>query len=199
VRQLMEAVTSYLRGLEVNAVISEETSTDMYAGAVNEPVLHLTGRRINKIRLASPGYVSCNTLSRVYRFQYEINLDKKLSRGASRQISANTKSIKENKKFGLFGGKVVAINWVGGELADNLNRDSDVLKTLLDCTNLLGNPEFRVYMKDPSTVVILGPRFVETRLLIELFRSGLKERQGGCVFGFSICDRIAKQVREFVM
>ncbi|MFC2045187.1 hypothetical protein ACFLUH_00715 [Chloroflexota bacterium] len=194
----MEAVTGYLRGMGVEAVVTEEALKDVFVAVASELVIQLKGRSIDKIRLTSPDYMSCTTVSRIYRFQYEINLDKKLSREANRQINANTKTIRENKKLGLFGGKVAAINWIGGELADILNRDTDVLETLLDCTNLLGDPGFRVSVKDPSTVVILGPRFVETRMITELFRSGLKEQQRECVFGFNICDRIAKRVKDLV-
>ena len=194
----MEAVTGYLRGQGIAAAVEEETSRDFSVMFSSNLVIRLQGQSIDKISLTSPDYMSCTTISRIYRFQYEINLDKKLPREVYRRINVSTKSVKENKKLGLFGGKVVAINWVGGELADVLNNDTATAEVLLECTNLMGDPGFRVAVEDPATVLILGPRFIEIGMLTELFRSGLKEQQRECVFGFNICDRIAGHVRELI-
>ena len=197
-RQLVEAITNYLRSLEVDAIPGEESSKDMFGETSNEPVIHLKGQSADRIRLISTDYISCGIPGSVSRFQYEVFFDQKFTHKSSQQIGARTKIIKEKKALGLFGGEVAGISWIGGELADLLNHDSDISNVLLDCAKSPGNPEFRIQTKSPSTVEIQGPRFAEPERIMDLFSLGVKEQFENCVFGFKICDRIAKHVRELV-
>ena len=181
-RQLVQAVMSYLHSLSVDAFPVEDTSTDRLGGAISEPVIQLNGQSINRIRLASTDFISCGIMGSVSRFHYEILLDKKLARKSNQQIRAKTKSIKEKKSLGLFGGRVVGINWVGRDLSELLNHDSNISKILLNCTKSLGEPEFRIQTKSPYTVEILGPRFIEPQRIIDLLAIESKERFEECVF-----------------
>ena len=195
-QQLLNTITKYIGSLGVDALLVEESSTDNFGGTINELVIRLKGKSIDRIRLNSMDYISCGVLSSVSRFHYEVFLDKKLTRNYTRQIRAKTKSIKEKKTLGLFGGKVIDINWVGQDLAELLNHDSEISKVLLDCTKALGNPEFQIRAKSPSTVEILGPRFVEPQRIMDLLAVGKMGQFEECIFEFNICERIAKHVRE---
>ena len=195
-RQLFEAITNHLRNLGVDASLVEESSMDNFGGTVREPIIELKGRSIDRIRLASTDYLSCGILASVSRFHYEVFLDKKFTRKFSKDIRAKTKSIKDKKSLGLFGGTVVGINWVGQDLAELLNHDSEITKVLLDCIKSTGKPEFQVQTRSTSTVEILGPRFAEPQRITDLLTLGAKERFEECIFGFKICERIARHIRE---
>lgn len=195
-QQLVQVIIGYLHSLGIDAFLVEDTSTDRFGGAISEPVIQLNGQSINRIRLKSTEFISCGIMGSVSRFHYEILLDKKLARKSNQKIRTKTKSIKEKKSFGLFGGRVVGINWVGRDLAELLNHDSNILKILLDCTKSLGEPEFRIQTKSPYSVEILGPRFIESQRIMDLLAVESKERFEKCVFGYRICDRIAKHIRE---
>ena len=135
----------------------------------------------------------------VSRFQYEVLLDKELPRKSSQHFRAKTKSIKERRALGLFGGRTVSIKWVGYDLAELLNRDSEILTTLLDCTKSLGDPAFQIQVKLPSTVEILGPKFIEPQCIMDLLSDESREPFESCVFGYRICDRIARHVRDLAI
>lgn len=142
---------------------------------IDEPVIQVKGQSINRILLASTNFISCGIMGSVSRFHYEVLLDKELSRKSRQQIHAKTKSVKDKKSLGLFGGRVVGINWVGHELAEILNHDSDITQILLDCTKSLGDPEFQIQTGSPSTVEILGPRFTEPQRIMDLIAAESKE------------------------
>jgi len=195
-RQLVQVIMGYLHNLGIDVFLVEATSTDRFGGAISEPVIQLNGQSINRIRLTSTEFISCGIIGSVSRFRYEILLDKKFTRKSTQQIRTKTKPIKEKKKLGLFGGRVVGINWVGRDLAELLNHDANIVEILLDCTKSLGEPEFRIQTKSPYTVEILGPRFVEPQRIMDLLAVDSKERFEKCVLGYRICDRIAKHIRE---
>ena len=197
-QQLFEAMSNYLRNLGIDSILATEPSTDSFGGTINEPVIKLKGQNVDRIYLTSTDYISCGVQGSVSRFIYDIVLEKKLTGKAGKLLEAKTKSIKEKKLVGLFGGLVVSINWVGRDLADLLNHDSYISKVLLDCAKSKGNPEFRVQVKLPFTSQIIGPKFAEPQRIIDLLTFGSKEQFEECVFGFKICDRIAEHVRQLV-
>jgi len=197
-QQLFEAMSSYLRSLGIDSILATEPSMDIFGGTINEPVIKLKSQNVDGIHLTLTDYVSCGVQGSISRFIYDIVLEKKLTGKTGKLLEVRTKSIKEKKLVGLFGGQVVSINWVGRDLADVLNHDSDIARVLLDCAKSKGNPEFRVQVKLPFTVKIIGPRFAEPQRIIDLLTLGSKERFEECVFGFKICDRIAKHVRQLV-
>jgi hypothetical protein len=197
-QKLAEAIRNYLTGLGVKVVLVEEPAIGNFGGDINQPVIQLKGCSVDKIRLTSADYISCSIVSSISRFEYEVFIDKKLTRELSQRLGAKTKVVKEKKKLGLFGGKIVGVNWAGRDLADRLNRDSEISQVLLGCTRSLGNPEFQIQTKSPSTVIILSPSFTEPQRIMELFELGGKDQFEDCVFGFKICDRIAIHARELV-
>jgi len=190
---------SYLHSLGMDALLVEEATVDRFGMNINEPIIQLSGQSINRIRLASTDFISCGIMGNVSRFYYEVLLDKELSRKSSQQIHAKTKSIKDKKSLGLFGGRIVGINWVGHELAEILNHDSEITEILLDCTKSMGDPEFQIQTELPSKVKILGPRFTEPQRIMDLLAAESKERFERCVFGYGICDKISKHIRELAV
>jgi len=197
-QRLFEAMSNYLRNSGIDCILATEPSTDSFGGTINEPVIKLKGRNVDGIHLVSTDYISCGMQGSISRFVYDVVLEKKLTGKTGKLLKVKTKSIKEKKLAGLFGGQIVSINWIGRDLAELLNNDSYLSKILLDCAKSKGNPEFQVLVKMPLTVEIIGPRFVEPQKIIELLTLGSKEQFEECVFGFKICDRIAKHIRQLV-
>jgi hypothetical protein len=197
-RKLLETVMDYLHSQGVDAKLAEEAAADVYGNAISEPVIRITGRNIDSIRVTSADYFGCSLPENISRFQYEISLEKKLDGETVRKISTRIEYERENKTLGLFGGAITGTHWTGGKLADLLNRDKDISSVLLDCTRSPGNPEFQVQMKTLDMAEILGPRFVDLERIKEMFKRGVKEGFEECVFGFKTSDKIAKHVRDLV-
>jgi hypothetical protein len=195
-RKLLETVLDYLRSVGANAHLSEEATADVYGNTINEPVIRITGRNIDNIRVTSADYLGCGMPDNISRFHYEISLGKKLDSEMVRQIGTRIEYERGNKTLGLFGGEITGIHWTGGKLADLLNGDKDIYKVLLDCTKSPGNPEFQIRLKTLNTVEILGPRFADLWRVQELFERGVKEGFEECVFGLTTADKIAGHVKD---
>ena len=195
-RKLLEATLSYLQNLRIDARLIEEPAMYQFGMDINESVIQIKGQNINHIRLNSADFVSCGVMGSISRFQYEVTLDKKLTHKSSQQIRARTKSVKEQKKLGLFGGRITGVNWIGKGLAELLNSDNEISKILLACARAGGEPEFKVQTKPPSSIDILGPRFIKPQRIMDLLAADSKERFEECIFGYKICDRIARHARE---
>ncbi|MFC1915242.1 hypothetical protein ACFLW4_00890 [Chloroflexota bacterium] len=186
----LRAFATYLRGLGVDANLVEKTRE----GTVIESAICLKGQSIGKLYLED--YDEYGTGSSASRFHFQIALDKVFPRSSGRTIAAKVKTIKENKFLGLFGGKVVGIKWVGGDLAVRLNRDMDLSRTLLECAKYSGSVELQIQAKSPATVEILGPKFVGPLTLLKEREADLKICDE--LFEFQIYERIAKQVRNLL-
>ena len=100
-QKLAEAIRNYLTGLGVKAVLVEEPAIGNFGGDINQSVIQLKGCSVDKIRLTSADYISCNIVSSISRFEYEVFIDKKLTRELSQRLGAKTKVVKEKKKLGL--------------------------------------------------------------------------------------------------
>ena len=194
----LKAMATYLRSLDVNATLAEEPATDLLGRSAAETVIQLRGQNVQKIWLGTEAYYGYGTIGSVSRFHYEILLDKPLSLRSKRGIAAKTKTVKENKFLGLFGGKVVDIKWVGGDIADRLNSDADLSKLLVDCANCSGSVELRIQTTFPAAVEILGPKFIGPLPLpsAEELATQAELKAGDKLFKFEIYNRIAKHVRD---
>jgi hypothetical protein len=197
-RNLLETVLDYLHSVRVDAHLIEEPEPDVFGTTINEPVIKLTGRNIDAIRVTSADYFGCSAQDSISRFHYEISLGKKVDSEMVREIGTRIEYQKENKTLGLFGGAITGIRWTGGKLADLLNNDKDISDVLLDCTKSPGNPEFQVQLKTLNTAVIMGPRFADLQRIQDMFKRGVKEGFEECVFGFKTSDKIAGHVKNLV-
>ena len=197
-RKLLETVLNYLHSIEVEAQLSEGAVADVYGNTFNEPVIRITGRNIDSIRVASADYFGCGLPDNISRFHYEVSPGKKLDSDTARQIGTRIEYERDNKKLGLFGGEITGIRWTGGKLADLLNGDKDIHSVLFDCCRSPGNPEFQVRLKTPNMVEIQGPRFADLWRIQEMFERGIKEGFEECVFGFRTADKIAGHVKDIV-
>jgi hypothetical protein len=194
----VESMASYLRGLGIDAAVVTESAEGITEEVIAESVIQLKKQNINRIRLLATDFISCGMIGSVSRFRYEVLLDKNMPHNADRRINSKTRPLKEKKFLGLFGGKVVDIKWVGRDLADRLNHDSNIKGVLLQCTRSWGNAEFQIQMESPSVIEILGPRFAESQWIPQLDTIEGKKGFEDCVFGFNICNRIAKYIRDIV-
>lgn len=197
-RKLLETVLEYLHSVGVDAHLSEEAVNDVYGNNINEPVIRITGRNIDSVRVTSADYFGCGLPDNISRFHYEISLGKKLDSEMVKQIGTRIEYERDNKTLGLFGGEISGIHWTGGKLAELLNGDKDISKVLLDCCRSPGNPEFQVRLKTFNKAEIQGPRFADLWRVQEMFERGIKEGFEECVFGFKTADKIAGHVKDLV-
>ena len=105
--EILGGVSAHLHSLGVKASFVEEPLTDYFGNITKEAVIELSGQSIQKIRLLAFDY---GTTQITFRFQYEILLDKLLPHEVRRLPDAKIKLIKDNKTFGLFGGRVADVN-----------------------------------------------------------------------------------------
>jgi hypothetical protein len=188
----------YLGSIAVEAQLEDEGVADVYGNIIKQPVINVTGRNIDNVRIISADYFGCALPDDVARFQYEISLENKVDVEMVRRIGVRTWYERENKKLGLFGGTITGVRWTGGQLSELLNRDSDISDILLHCARSPGNPDFEVMMKSLNTAEIRGPRFADLQRIKSMFSRALQEGFEECVFGFKTADRIAGHVRAMV-
>jgi hypothetical protein len=197
-RKLLEIVADYLHSVEVDAHLDEEEAADVYGNIIKQPVIKVTGRNLDSIRIISADYFGCALPDDIARFQYEIPLEKKADTEIIRQMPARIEYERDKKTLGLFGGTITGIHWTGDKLADLLNRDSELSGILFHCTGSPGNPEFEVKMKSLNAVEIRGPRFADLQRISMMFTRGIKEGFEECVFGFKTADKIAGHIRTLL-
>jgi hypothetical protein len=195
-RKLLETVLEYLKSMGVDTHLAEESVSDVYGNSVNEPVVKITGKNIDSIRVSSSDYLGCGMPETISRFHYEVSIGKKLDSEMVKQIGTRIEYERENKKLGIFGGEITGIHWAGGKLADLLNSDEDISDVLFSCCRSPGNPEFQVRLKTLNKAEIQGPRFADLWRIQEMFKRGVKEGFEECVFGFKTADKIAGHIRD---
>jgi hypothetical protein len=193
-QEQLRAMVNHLHDLGIDATLAGEATTDLLGKSTTEAVIQLSVQSIHRIRLASNDYGGYG-IDSGSRFQYEIISDRSLSRELKEAIDAKTKPVKENKFLGLFGGKFVDIKWVGRDIADQLNRDAELSRQLLECAKCGGNVELQIKTKFPSVVEILGPQFFGPSPML---RAELRKDTDACykIFEFEIYNRMAKHVRD---
>ena len=195
-KKLLEAVLDYLHSVGAEAHLSEDPVQDVYGNTINEPVIRITGRNIDSIRVTSSDYFGCGMPETISRFHYEVSLGKKPDGEMAKQIDTRIEYERDNKKFGIFGGEITGVRWSGGKLADLLNADKDISGVLFGCCKSPGNPEFQVRLKTLNTAEIQGPRFADLWRIQEMFKRGIKEGFEECVFGFKTADQIAGHIKD---
>ena len=195
-KELMHYLLDYLKRREINATIKQESSINPLGMRISESIIHLTDQNINNIRITGLGSGGCGLPGNIMRFQYEINLDKKLSSEDIKNIKASTQIIKEGKLMNLFGGEIVGIEWKGKRLANILNQDNSITDDLMRCVKSWSSLEYQIEAATPFNINIIGPRFTDPRKIAQIYKSGIKEEIECCVFGYKTVDRIAVHIKE---
>ena len=197
-RQLMEAMAAYLRSQHIENELIDEPGTSVFGSPITETAIQLKNSKINTIRLISNDYMTCGVSGSVSRFQYQIISSKQLGSDSVKHLSAKTKTVKDKKVLGLFGGDIVNLKWVGNGLASQLNTDSEIAGMLVKCAKSWENVEFQIQSKPPEVIEIYGPSFSDMARIQKLYDTGQKNTVENCVFGFKICDRIAIHIIDLI-
>jgi hypothetical protein len=195
-QQLMRVIFKYLTGSGVKGELLKEDAPDSIGRMGPETVIKLSGQKIEKIRLAVEDAFSCGSSEIVMRFQYEVHLDKELSKEAVENTAAETQLIREGKVLSVFGGKVVGVKWNGKSLAETLNADNGIADHLLKCTRSWSHLDYRIEAGDARIILINGPRFSNPGHIAHLYESNLKEEIESCVFGFPVMEKIAEHIKN---
>lgn len=198
-KKLMQAIFHYLGRLGVKANLIQEPVFDSLGVTIMESVIQLKEQRIDSLRLIREGNLGCGSKGDVLRFQYNLRLDKELKTESIPELKARTKTVKEGKVLGLFGGKIVDVKWAGQELADILNQDTEISKVLLHCTQIWGEMELNIDAVSLSEICISGPWFVNPNTIIALYSPGKSYEEQSCVFGYKTIDRIAEIIQDRVL
>ena len=148
--------------------------------------VQLTGQNVDEIRIEH-GSSDPRGGDHPAKIHLLVILDKSPARKAKKEVKANYKAIKQNKKLGLFGGKVTDIKWVGNRIADSLNQDMELR------TKLVTAKEGFEHIK----IKPAGKSAVDIEIVLPPTSVGLAEL-GNMTRHFSSYDRIAKHVREYV-
>lgn len=195
-KNLMQTIFHYLSQSGVQGRLIQEPALDSFGVAVMEPAIQLREQNIDTIHLIRTGSSSCGSDGEALRFQYKLHLGKELSAELVPGLKARTKTIKQGKVLGLFGGKIVGVNWIGQKLADILNQDAEISEVLLRCAQLWGDMEMNIDAVSSTEIYISGPWFVNPKTIIALYSPGRSYEEQNCVFGYRTIDRIARLIRE---
>lgn len=148
-------------------------------------MVRLTGKNVDEIRLQKGQGAPPITRDFPAEIQLWVLFDKPLSREAKREVKAKSKVIKQNKKLGLFGGKLTDVKWVGNRIVDYLNQDMELR------TKLIAAKEGFKHIKIRPE----GKSAVDIKIVLETTSVGLDELII-MTDHFSDYDRIAKHVRD---
>jgi hypothetical protein len=196
-KKLMQTIYGYLGTLQVQSMIIQEPDPDSTGADVTRSIIKLKGQRVNSIQLVKAKSFSCSS-GEALRFQYRIQLAKELPRDLLSGLKTRVAPIKEGKILGLFGGKIVGVRWIGQRLADMLNRDPEISKTLLRCMQTWDVMEIEIEASSKE-VLISGPWFTNPNTIISLYAPGKEYEEQNCVFGYKTIDRIARLIQESLL
>jgi hypothetical protein len=196
-KKLMQAIARYLETLNVRAGVTLEPDLDSTGAALTESVIKLQEQRISSIRLIRKQSGGCAS-GEALRFQFKIQLSKALDGDVLSGLKARVEPIKEGKILGFFGGKITGVKWVGRKLADRLNQDPEISKSLLRCMQIWDEMELETAASSDSEISILGPWFTNPDTIISLYSPGRSYEEQNCVFGYKTADRIAGIIQKIV-
>lgn len=191
----------YLQKREVHAEYVEPPASDTPPWPPRK--IRLTGQNIDEIEV-TPGKREIGTEGMDYnpgKVRLRVLLDKPLPKEARKAVAVKSKVTKENKIWGVFGGKIVDVKWVGGLIAHSLNQDVDLRS-------------MHVGTKEGVDYIKIGPRGISVLDIFEYTRMRSKGRSAVDISvvlehplipsdlrvianHFSDYDGIAKHVREF--
>jgi hypothetical protein len=192
--QILGELISYLQGRGIDANLGKESAIDYFGRDTEETVVQLSGQSLQEIKLYARIY---GTGLIIYRFCYDILFDEKLHSEISRTIATKVKLLKEDKVIGLFGGKLVDIEWVGHDIAERLNSDSNLRQRLFQYAEYFDVGQIQIYAVSPSRVRLLGPKLLVSvnELNDESGRGKIKEDLIKLI-DFRIYEDIAKHIKK---
>jgi len=185
----------YLQSRGIDANLGKESAVDYFGRDIEETVVQLSEQSLQEIRLYARIY---GTGLIIYRFYYDI-LFAELPPEVSRAIATKVKLVKEDKVIGLFGGKLVDIKWVGQDIAQQLNSDSNLWQRLFQYAGYFDAGQIQIYAASPSRVRLLGPKLVVSvnELNDESGRKKIKEDLIK-LLDFEIYEDIAEHIRKIL-
>ena len=194
--EILGGVSAHLHSLGVKASFVEEPLTDYFGNITKEAVIELSGQSIQKIRLLALDY---GTTQITFRFQYEMLLDESLPHDVKRLQDAKIKLIKDNKTFGLFGGRVADVKWGGNGIAERLNTDRHLSSKLVDFAQRLGNLKMQIHTKSASQIEIYGPECTIPYYLTngQIVKGASIDSVAG-VFDFEIFEMVADHISRML-
>lgn len=199
-KRLMQSLFDYLSQIGIKVELQEEPASKSTIGmSVPEPVIHLKGQDLDRIRLVGANSCGGGIPGSILRFQYEVRLDKDLSAEQMRNVSATTEIIKDGKAMDSFGSQVVGVKWRGQRLAEILNQDQSILDDLVRCAKVWSYLEFKIKAVLSKEVLIMGPQFTNPVMIAALHRAGIKEEIQSGIFGFgykTLYETLEKMARH---
>ncbi len=185
VESLEDCVVTCLRHIGVESEVVETPKPGFWiTKKPPKTMVRLTGKNVDEIRLQK-GRGSQNYSPA--EIQLWVLLDKPLAREAKKEAKAKSKAIRQNKKLGIWGGKLIDVEWVGSRIADYLNQDMELRMKLVDAKEGFDHIKIKPGGKSAVDIkIVLGDDHVTAREVVIMTDH------------FSSYDRIAKHVREVV-
>jgi hypothetical protein len=197
--KLMQTISNHLERSGIATAVIQKPAMDSFGEAETETILQLQEQRIESIRLFKMASAGCGDAGEALRFEYKLRLEKEIPVEILPALRSQTKTIKVGKLLGLFGGRVKEVKWTGQELADALNRDQEISKVLLKCSEIWGEVEITITAISSSEVLIYGPWFTNPTNIISWYFSNHNDGEQNCVFDYQTIDKIASRIQEVLL
>ncbi len=150
----------FLQSAGIDASFNHETVLSLYKTVrENEPVINVTGQYISKITLRTRLFAYCGSWKSISFFDYESLLTTSPPPRFCGKMKAYVRPVVQGRFLGIFGGRVAAVKWAGGELAELLNSDSGLAEKLFALSGSYGYPDVIVQFRDTAVAEISGPQF----------------------------------------
>jgi hypothetical protein len=102
---ILDEVEADLKGKGIEASFAEVPATDFSGKESGEKVIELPDGPVQAIRLLAYSYGTTTTL---FRFQYELALDREMPADVAKSMKSAVKPVKSGGFHGLFGGEITA-------------------------------------------------------------------------------------------
>jgi hypothetical protein len=183
--QLLQTALRYLNSSGVEAKLTQVRVFDRSGMGVAEAAISLKGRNINRISLSPLVCSSCSLPGNVLRFHFRVDCPK----AVSRKLGAGTLAMTVRGAGGL--------RWTGGPLAEILNRDPEITRSLHACEKSSFEIDFRVEASPSHEINIVGPSFSNPYKFYSLF----SENSPGkidleCGFCFRMAEKIGGRIKQ---
>lgn len=153
-------LAAFLRSAGIDATFDHEKVLNFYDSIMeDEPVVKIAGQNITRILLRTRILNSCGLWQSISFFDYETPVRNGRPTGLTGKVKVRVRPVKQGRILGIFGGKVAAVHWTGGMLAQILSDDRDLSETLLSTSVNHGYPDIMIQFRDDSLAEISGPQF----------------------------------------
>jgi hypothetical protein len=149
----------FLQSAGIDASFNHETVLSLYKTVrENEPVINVTGQYISKVTLRTRLFAYCGSWKSISFFDYESLLTTSPPPRFCGKMKAYVRPVVQGRFLGIFGGRVAAVKWAGGELAELLNSDSGLAEKLFALSAAMVTRCHRQF-RDTAVAEISGPQF----------------------------------------